>query len=46
MSYGRYTPSQVMVTSELLTDEVLLSFLIKKENYFDKIALQWMKQYM
>ena len=40
--YGRHSPNQVMIKREWLTDEVLLISVL----FFDKIALQWMKQYM
>ena len=34
-----------MIKREWLTDEVLLSFALISVLIFDKIALQWMKQY-
>ena len=35
-----------MIKWELLTDEVLLSFLLVKVLIFDKIALGWMNRYI
>ena len=44
--HGRNSPNQVMLKREWLADEVLLSFSSISVLIFDKIALQWMKQYV
>ena len=44
--YDRHSPKQVMNEKECLTYQVRLPFSKISVLIFDKIALQWMKQYM